>query len=62
MAAAVGAGTAKVLCAGVAAKKPMARQLGNTFDTRVPEVEGKRQAVEAYRSTIDMLPEIPTPC
>lgn len=62
MAAAVGTGTADVLCAGVKGKVAVANRLGTEFDKSIPEGDAKRTAIDAYKATTDLVPAIPTPC
>jgi len=62
MATAVGRGAGEVACAGLNMRKPAARQAARTFDQHAPNIEHKDEAVSAYRSFVDRLPDMPNPC
>ena len=62
MAGAVGRGTAEVLCSGVAAKGAVAGRLAREFRSGVPEIAGKRAAVEAYEAVAGNSPGPSVPC
>lgn len=62
IATAVGRGTVEVVCAGVSMRKPAAQQGARTFDARVPEIDGRRRAMDTYRAAVDVMPDMPSPC
>lgn len=62
MAQAVGVGTGRVLCAGATMRKPVAQQMGRSFERDIPEMEGKREAIDMYKKAVEAAPEMPNPC
>lgn len=62
MADAVGKGAGKVLCAGLSARRSVAGETAGAFDRLAPDIEHKNEAVTAYRSFVDRIPDTPNPC